>query len=522
MNAFFNTKNWLESERISTGLFIILLFSAVSLYYYTTTRGVGASPDSAVYIGVANNLLAGMGLQIPFGNDLNTPLTQYPPLYPALIALTGIFSTDYPQSIRFLNLLLLSANLMVFWLFAKKITSPNVSFASLLIAPSSAAIGILTIHIMAWSEALFILLGFGGLYFFATTPVNRMDYRFWVGALLLGLSALTRYAGIAFIFSAFVFMLLHPGINKIARRIQLATGVAVIGLLLPLIWLIYNQISHENAINRSISFHPMQINSAATAIQTVSGWIFLPDGWSVWLKGAILLVALTIIAWAIYRLIRRSQGESPRIALLLVVFLVVYVLFLVVSISWVDANTPLDNRILSPVFISTLLLFGFVTNGFQRLLRHQLLPIASFALLIYPIVSLSYNYSILENAHQRGIGFFSTAWAQSEAIAWVKQKPARLMVFSNSPEAIYLNAGVSALPLPKKMELMKNQTNPDYAGQLIAIGESVQSGESAILFFNAVASRNLPSRYELISLSLTSNIVEFQDGFLIPPGSIRK
>jgi len=61
----------------------------------TATRwGIGASPDSVVYVGVARNLLEGRGLTVPFGGAGEALLTQFPPLYPATLAGLGLLGVD--------------------------------------------------------------------------------------------------------------------------------------------------------------------------------------------------------------------------------------------------------------------------------------------------------------------------------------------------------------------------------------------------------------------------------------------
>ncbi len=515
MKSGVNLSRLSASARLSAGILSVLIVFAVSLNFYVTAQGVGASPDSAVYIGVANNLLSGSGFRIPFGDAVNTPLTQFPPLYSLMIGLAGLIHNDHQYSIRLLNLILLAGNLILFWLFAIKITSPNRIFASMLVAPLTAGISFLTIHIMAWSEALFIFLGFSGLYLIANASAERIDNRFLIGSLLLALSALTRYAGIAFVLTAALFLFLHPGIASFARRLWMAAGVCVIGLLLPLVWILFNQIAYDNAFNRTLSFHPIQMNAVNAAIQTFANWFFLAAEYPMSIKASIVFLLVVIAIGGLYILVKQSRISDWNIARLMIIFLVVYGLFLIFSISLVDANTPLDDRILSPVFFALWLLFGFLIHGYRRLLRSQLTSVASIVLLAYPMLSLASNSSTIQSAHQNGIGFFGKAWEQSETISWIKESNPHLTLFSNSPEGIYLNTGISALALPKKNDLMKNQPNSVYPQELRAIGERVSSGKAAIVYFTFLTSRNLPVPDELISVAPLAKKTILQDGVLV-------
>ncbi len=516
MNSNLNLSNRFTSNRLSVGIALILMAFALGLNFYTTHQGVGASPDSAVYIGAADSLLLGLGLRVPFGDSANTPLTQYPPLYPLLVALSRSVDNDPRYSIRILNLLLLSGNLVLFWIYAKRVTFPNKEFASLLIAPLAAGISFLTVHIMAWSEALFLLLGFSGLYLIATASTNRISKRIWIGSLLLSLSALTRYAGIAFIFTATLFIFFHPKINTFSLRLRMSSTTLVIGLLPPAIWSLYNQAVYDSAFNRTLSFHPIQPSNISVAIHTIANWFFIPIDWSIRLKAACLVIFLVIGFISLYRLAKKKPIATDwNIPRLLIFFFLMYALFLTFSISFIDANTPLDDRILSPIFFSLWLLFGFIIHGYRHLLQTRLVLAASIILLAYPILSLIWNNSIIQHAHQNGIGFYSKTWQQSETIAWISKNAPRALLFSNTPEGIYLNTGISTLALPKKKDLMKNLPNAEYSQQLRNIGDSVASGKAAIIFFTSIASLNLPSQEELIDLVSPIESTTLKDGIVI-------
>src|SRR5439155_2181655 len=71
---------------------VALLGSCILLI--STRWGIGGYPDSLVYVGVARSILAGSGVR--FFNDMGqfTPVTQYPPLYPSIMAALGNMGLD--------------------------------------------------------------------------------------------------------------------------------------------------------------------------------------------------------------------------------------------------------------------------------------------------------------------------------------------------------------------------------------------------------------------------------------------
>ncbi|OUC07239.1 hypothetical protein RY27_16060, partial [Litorilinea aerophila] len=92
---------------------MVLALAGAGAVLYATAWGLGASPDSAAYIGVARNLLAGRGLGVPFGQTADVPLTHFPPLYSLALALVGGLSgTDPWLSGRWLQAALLALSVL--------------------------------------------------------------------------------------------------------------------------------------------------------------------------------------------------------------------------------------------------------------------------------------------------------------------------------------------------------------------------------------------------------------------------
>lgn len=72
-------------------LVLLALVGAILILLSTSRYGAGLSPDSVGYIGTARNLITGAGF-ISYGGS---PTVEWPPLYPALLALVGgTFETD--------------------------------------------------------------------------------------------------------------------------------------------------------------------------------------------------------------------------------------------------------------------------------------------------------------------------------------------------------------------------------------------------------------------------------------------
>src|SRR5436309_7746834 len=134
---------------------VALLGSCILLI--STRWGIGGYPDSVVYIGVARSILNGNGAR--FFNDMGefTPVTQYPPLYPSIMATLGIMGLDPLLGSRWLSALFFGANALLVVCILYRITlSPGASIAGAFFALTS--FPMIYIHSMAVSEPMFIFI----------------------------------------------------------------------------------------------------------------------------------------------------------------------------------------------------------------------------------------------------------------------------------------------------------------------------------------------------------------------------
>src|SRR5436309_11784682 len=132
LTAGFLTKN---AFCVTVGA-IAILGSCVLLI--STRWGIGGYPDSVVYIGVARSILNGNGAR--FFNDMGefTPVTQYPPLYPSIMAALGIMGLDPLLGSRWLSALFFGANALLVVCILYRITlSPGASIAGAFFALTS-------------------------------------------------------------------------------------------------------------------------------------------------------------------------------------------------------------------------------------------------------------------------------------------------------------------------------------------------------------------------------------------------
>src|SRR5437773_7282146 len=136
---------------------VAILGSCVLLV--STRWGIGGYPDSLVYVGVARSILDGSGVR--FFNDMGefAPVTQYPPLYPSMMAAFGIMGIDPLVGSRWISVLLFACNaILVAYIRYRTTLFPGASIAGAFFALTS--FPMIYIHSMAMSEPMFIFLVF--------------------------------------------------------------------------------------------------------------------------------------------------------------------------------------------------------------------------------------------------------------------------------------------------------------------------------------------------------------------------
>jgi len=499
-------------------LLVIQILTICATVLFATRWGIGTSPDSATYIGVANNLLSGKGLTVPFGISPGQSLTFYPPLYPLFLAGSGLFGGTIPHTSRWLHLFLLAGNLTIFWLILRRFLPKPRSLGLFLLFPLAFSNAFLAIHIMAWSEALFLLTGFGGLLLISHGVAHSKNGLILVGSTLLGFSALTRYSGLTFIASAAISLfILTPG--KISVRLKESLRVALPGLSFFSIWIIRNLMISGNIANRGLEFHPLTRAHFQQGLDTMAGWFLIPVSLPGLVKTGIIS-AIVIICLVILQT-RQSiiKKEGQWLKGLLSTFALVYPLFLIASISFVDANTPLDDRILSPLLVAIWLLIAASIAQITPISKTGKSLFAIFIFLlagVFSVSSLGKQATVLYEGHQDGLGFFHTRWRNSEMVNKINHLQTETIVYTNSPEGVYLLTGRAAKPLPRKFDLTRQKPNPDFEENMKKLQQDLFEGKAVIAYFYSIRSLATPDVDEL-NLSIASEVSRhpFSDGVFI-------
>jgi hypothetical protein len=462
----------------------------------STPYGLGLVNDSATYVEGATSLLAGKGYVRVSGGGEIKPITHFPPLFSLLLAGLGLAGLDLLHGARVLITLLFGVDILLVGLSVYKI-SHSMAFAclgALLLAVSDLHLGV---YSFALSEPLFLTLMLAA-YISLGESFDRPHW-FWsaLTGFLLSLAYLTRYAGSSlFLTVVLVLLLLKP--NQMLKRI----GIILAAAFLPILaWLGYSlTISGFSSLgNRQFQWHPIPIKTLIEALKNLLTWIAPNDlltaglfwGRILSLISLLLLPGLVAwLAWAIKQHLRATRlpqklGGDYALIFAQILHVVVYLGFLVITLTFFDASTPLNDRILSVVYLPEMILFSSAMAWLWKRLSGRMTGLrwilAAFCLVL-AIFNVKDGYATMNQIGREGQGFAHRGISDSTGIQAIRLMPPTV-IYSNKPGAIFLLTGKSAYVAPTPVDPVTGQSRSNYNDDLAQMQRSVRAGEAILVLF---------------------------------------
>ena len=428
--------------------------TGVWLLEISTPNGLGLIDDAISYIAAARALLSRLGFtRIWLASGLE-PITHWPPGYPAtLAAISFLLKIDPYRSARFLNMLVFGGNAALLVLLGQKMTK-SYFWGALLSFLFLANSEILRLHAQALSEPLYLFVSlFAFLAFYnATTQEGKKSYQWLVlTGLLTGLSYITRYAALS-LFATFIvaiFILLPAW-----RKRFISFGYFFIGAIPPILaWMLRNKLVGGSATNRAMRWHPVTLDNIQRGLSEFFVFIMpLRSFRTAWYQNytvlAILLSTFTfaLLFWLLPRglkyFIKPQENTQPAvIPFTTALYIFGYMGSLLVSLTLFDAATPLNDRILSPVYVAVLMiLVYFLHQTFSQGKITRKLSASAVAIFFMATFMLS-QVSMINELKQSPTGFASWRWAESVVMETIRELPEDIAIYTNQPPAVYFWTG---------------------------------------------------------------------------------
>ena len=445
----YNYSRSYQQKQTGTWLTAALICAAAGagLLFISMAQGVGVGGDATIYITSARNLLAGKGLGLINAAGDFRLIPYFPPFYSLVLAVPGLFTDNLPLAALILNLVLHAG--LVFLITYWTISVSDNLFPGLLLGMLLAGSPII-IPAASWamSEPLAILLGFAGLILLEKSLVEDQRFAFWVSAILLGLSFLTRYSSAAFIGAAVLLIFFFEGATW-KKRFLRAFVYGLVSVIPMIVWLVIDFTKTSTVASRSmLSGKTAELWAAfLPKIKHVFVLWILPDSLSATMPGflvtfiSIFIVLFTVgcLAGSVYAL--RGGTQYPRYARMFFLLSAMNLLYLLL-IVFVSLNTyppiTINTRMLLPVYIANFwliyLLFALFGEYNHRLSRTF---VFNTALFLFTALCCYRGYRIASQNAIDGLGYNSTAWKNSETIAYIRENiPEDKTIVTNEETAL--------------------------------------------------------------------------------------
>lgn len=476
----------------------LLAVGGIWLLAYSTPFGLGLNDDSIAYIAGARSIMAGEGYREAWLAS-NGPVTHFPPGFPGLLALIGtITGLDPVRGARALNVLLFGLNVALTGWVGWRMTGSRIAgiLGSVLILLSSS---LLYIHARAMSEPLYIflmLLSFMLLDIFFSRSQKR-----WLVALgiVLGWAYLARYAALSLLATMIaVLLILHESWRKRLNSVL----ILVLGALPWILgWSIRNRIVGGNLTNRVLGWHPITLENWDLGVKTFAEFLVpspivrrtlsqIPVSFEV----IMLAIGLSILAWVIYKgwpyFFKPAQGTRPEtLSFTNALYVIAYMSVLVLTMTLFDRATKFQVRILSPTFVSLLLLLTALVVWLWRKKHFIWKPV--ILLFLAGLLGIFAHGQVLnvQNSRKGGDTFAGERWYASEAIYAIEQLPEDVLILTNEPGAVYLYTGRPSGVLPKTEPDISNIKEPVLDGRAVIVLFRVNKADPATLrYFHELGS----------------------------------
>jgi len=459
--------------------------------------------DGSIYLEVAQNFAQNRSLTY-ISNGKVLPYVFWPPLYPILIAviskLTGL---SVMASAYLLSLVSLTFTLFLLYKIFKWFDLPPVLIAGgLFIFLSS---WIFFLYFGTLSETLFLPLFLASFYYLLKWTQDKKPRHLLLTGLFTSLTLLTRYAGFGILGSYVLIAWIES--NEFKNKLKNTFLLLFSSLLLFIPWYAYT-LQYSKFFDRQWAFHPVGMKHFSQMNVTLANW--LTPG----LTKYLIIPVLVLLFISMVTLFKKLPDLilDPKIYLPVLVA-GGYFVFILLSISFIDFDTPLDVRILSPVYVA-LIPAGLYYLNHLRTASPKLFALI-FGLILFSHVLNIYPKSKELILHTRQIKELE----HSEFIQTVKKYQNRI-IWTNVTDLLklYIDTDSLVMDFPDKFNRKTLETNLHYDQQMLDLKKTLDKHQGMIVYFFGFWEREfLPDLEDFDQYFGDYPTLRFKEGIIILP-----
>ena len=488
-------------------IILVLALCAMAIMNIATPSGAGLANDSAAYIAGARSILQGKGYSDIWLDSELEAITHYPPLLSLTLAAIGLLKIDPLRGVRILNILLFGANTALLGLLGWRATRSQAA-GIWLAAIFMLNISLLRVHVFALSEPLYLFLSLLSfilidLYLDNTvnnppesTPKRGKQKMVWVAlaGVISSLAFLTRYSALALLPTSVVALVLLQ--NNWPARLKSTSLYLAAAFPLMSAWFLRNKLSAGNVTNRSFQFHPITAENIQPVLPNFAQFLLPMESWqaalikSGWLPGLLVVVGVLLFAWLALRtwqVIMRPQKQAIQpISFTTTLYIFGYLGAVLFSMSFFDASTKFQPRILAPIYVSLMLLSAIAGAWlFQQGSGKPWPQKLTFSLALVALAFSAYSSQQgLSNFTQAGQGYASWKWHDSLLMTTLRNLPSETIIYTNTPPAVYLVTGRASRILPSAIDPVDNLPRGQYQQDLTLMHNDLLSGRAVLALFD--------------------------------------
>jgi hypothetical protein len=289
------------------------------------------------------------------------------------------------------------------------------------------------------------------------------------------LALLTRYANLAVIVTGVAAIMFYSR-QSMRKRVTDSLAYFLLSAIPLSLFLARNALGAGSIANRPAPYlHLPDRTVLEQGTSTILHWL-LPGSVSqnVSTNHAqyLVIMALGIFLASGFLFSRRTQSDTPggsndwqfmpQVAWL---FFVVYLVMLLSTLLWFDRLLPLNDRILSPLYLTGVVVFvSFLALAARR--RARLFSLSLIAISVFFLaVKANETFALVEELGQDGLGYASAEWRGSRTIEYLKALP-EVPIYSNDIPAAYLLAGRIVHSIPISTNPSSLTDNPNYLSEV--------------------------------------------------------
>lgn len=412
----------------------------VAVLWITRLPGPGLDPDAMSYLGAAESFAASGALRIPAGAwdspDGTAALGHFPPGFSLALAGPVALGADPIQAGRVLEAASAAAAAgMVVWmaLAAGGPAAGALAGVFLFVTP-----GFALDHLRVLSEPLFLALAALTLLLMWRVPGRPL-----VHGLVAAGASVVRYAGVSLAGAAALWALSRPG--TLRRRLGSATLALTPTAVVQVAWALRTHAESENV--RTFGIKGGLGTTLHEGWDTLTAWLVPGVGPPVF-RAVLALAVLVVVAAVLRNAARRERTFFAALGLAAAC----YAGLVLFSRLFADESIPLDERLLSPLFLFASLGVASAAGMLWRDAQPAVRSTGALVLAVWLAASAWRTGVTVHEAREGGWGYAGVDWRQSDLVRWLRSDGAGYALFTDNPADVWFATGRRSWKLPETLD----------------------------------------------------------------------